>query len=91
MRHIAVTGLGVVSPVGVGRRAFWDALLEGRCGVGPVESFDTSCYRVHVGTEVKDFEAADHVSNLDPESLGRGSQMAVAAARLAVDDAGLDL
>lgn len=91
MQPIVVTGLGVVSPVGIGRRVFWEALLEGRSGIGPVESFDTSRFRVHLGAEVKGFSAVEHCRNLDPGELGRASQLAVAAARLAVDDAGIDL
>ncbi|HSL81278.1 MAG TPA: beta-ketoacyl synthase N-terminal-like domain-containing protein, partial [Thermoanaerobaculia bacterium] len=89
-RRVVVTGLGVVSPVGTGREAFWDAILAGISGVGPVRSFDTSRYPVHVGAEIPAFRAEDHLVNLPPGSAGRASQLAAAAARLALADAGLD-
>jgi 3-oxoacyl-[acyl-carrier-protein] synthase II len=87
--RIVVTGIGAVTPVGTGRRELWEALLAGRCGIGPVESFDTSRYPVHRGAEIRGFRAADFLARLAPESVGRASQLAAAAARLALDDAGL--
>ncbi|HEX7182244.1 MAG TPA: beta-ketoacyl-[acyl-carrier-protein] synthase family protein [Thermoanaerobaculia bacterium] len=89
-RRIAVTGLGVVTPVGTGREEVWDNLLAGRSGFSPVESFDTSRFSVHVGAEVRGFHPEPYVRRLDPARLGRASQLAIAAARLALQDAGLD-
>ena len=88
--RVAVTGIGAVTPVGTGRGVFWENLLAGASGIAPVESFDTSSFRVHLGAEVRDFDPTLHLETLDPESLGRASQMAVAAARMALADAGLD-
>jgi 3-oxoacyl-[acyl-carrier-protein] synthase II len=90
-RRVVVTGIGVVTPVGTGREQFWESMLAGRCGVRPVESFDTSGYSVHCGAEVKGFSAADHVTKLDAARLGRASQFAIAAARLALTDARVPL
>jgi 3-oxoacyl-[acyl-carrier-protein] synthase II len=87
---VAVTGLAAVTPVGAGARAFWEALLAGRSGFAPVESFDTGQHSVHVGAEVRGFDAAPFVRRLDAAQVGRASQFAVAAARMALDDAGLD-
>lgn len=89
-RRIVVTGLGAVTSIGTGRRALWDALLAGRSGIGPVRSFDTERYPVHVGGEIRDFRPEEHLRTLAPEELGRASQLAAAAARLALEDAGLD-
>jgi 3-oxoacyl-[acyl-carrier-protein] synthase II len=89
-RRVVVTGIGAVTPVGTGREETWENLLAGRCGTGPVESFDTSAYPVHQGAEVKGFRPADHLVILDPAAIGRASQLAAAAARLALADAGLD-
>jgi 3-oxoacyl-[acyl-carrier-protein] synthase II len=89
LRRVVITGIGTVACLGTGREALWEGLLAGRCGVGPVQSFRTEAYAVHRGAEVRDFRAADHVVRLDPERLGRTSQFAVAAARLALGDAGL--
>jgi 3-oxoacyl-[acyl-carrier-protein] synthase II len=87
--RVVVTGIGVVTSVGIGREMFWRHLLEGRCGIGPVESFDTSRYNVHLGGEVKGFAPEAFVKRVEPGSIGRGSQLAIAAARLALDDAGI--
>lgn len=89
-RRVAVTGIGAVTSVGTGRRAMWEGLLAGRCGTSPVESFDTSLYNVHHGGEVKGFEAGEHIETLDPTTMGRASQLACAAARLALADSGLE-
>jgi 3-oxoacyl-[acyl-carrier-protein] synthase II len=86
--RIAVTGLGAVTPVGSGHRELWASLLAGRLGFAPVESFDTSAFSVHLGAEVRGFAAGPYVRRLDPGRLGRASQLAIAAARLALADAG---
>ncbi|HXD33071.1 MAG TPA: beta-ketoacyl-[acyl-carrier-protein] synthase family protein [Pyrinomonadaceae bacterium] len=90
-RRVVITGIGVITPIGAGCKPFWNNLLEGRSGIGPVKSFDTSKYDVHCGSEVKDFNAADYLQNLDAAHLGRASQFAIAAARLALTDAGVDM
>jgi len=89
--RIVITGIGVVTPIGTGREEFWRNLLDGRSGIAPVQSFDTSGYNVHRGAEVKEFNAEDHVLNLDAAHLGRASQFAIAAARLALADAGVEI
>lgn len=88
--HVAVTGLGLVTPIGAGREEVWRGLLEGRCGFAPVSSFDTGRYNVHLGAEVRDFDADPWVRTLDAGYLGRASKLAIAAARMALDDAGID-
>jgi 3-oxoacyl-[acyl-carrier-protein] synthase II len=88
---VAITGIGTVTCLGLGRERLWHALLAGRCGFGPVTSFDTSAYKVHVGAEVKDFRGDEHVVNLNAARLGRTSQMAIAAARLALADAAIEV
>jgi len=87
--RVVVTGIGAVTPVGAGRETVWERLLAGTCGTGPVESFDTSGYNVHQGGEVRGFRPEDHVVTLDVAELGRASQLAVAAAHMALDDAGV--
>jgi 3-oxoacyl-[acyl-carrier-protein] synthase II len=91
MRRIVITGLGMVTPVGSGKDAFWQSLISGTSGIAPVHSFDTSEFPVSLGAEVKDFDPEKHVRKQSPESLGRASQMAVAAGYLAIADAGTDL
>jgi 3-oxoacyl-[acyl-carrier-protein] synthase II len=91
-RRIVITGLGMVTSIGTGRDAFWHNLLVGRAGFAPVEAFDTSGYRGGMqSAEVKDFRPADYIVQLDPASMGRAAQFAVAAARLAIADAQLEV
>jgi 3-oxoacyl-[acyl-carrier-protein] synthase II len=90
-RRIVITGIGVVTPIGTGREEFWANLLAGRSGIAPVQSFDTSGYNVHRGAEVKAFRPEQYILNLDPTHLGRASQFAIAAARLALVDAGVEI
>ena len=87
--RVVVTGIGLVTPVGSGRGRVWDRLLAGRSGVTPVESFDASPYGVRLGAEVKDFRPEEYLLNTDASSVGRASQLAVAAARMALADAGI--
>ena len=89
--RVVVTGLGMVTSIGTGREQFWDALMAGRCGFGRVQSFDTSRYNVHLGAEIPDFNPHSHVLNLDPSTIGRTSQLAIAAARLALADGSFDV
>ena len=90
-RRVVITGIGVVTPIGTGRDVFWKALLAGTNGVRPVQSFDTSKYQVHVGGEVLDFNPEAWVKTQKASEMGRASQMAIGAARLAIADAGFDL
>jgi 3-oxoacyl-[acyl-carrier-protein] synthase II len=86
--RIVVTGIGVVTSIGIGVDAFWAAVLAGKSGISAVESFDTTRYAVHLGGEVKGFDAAKYVRRLQPQSMARASHLAIAAARLALEDAG---
>jgi 3-oxoacyl-[acyl-carrier-protein] synthase II len=89
-RRIVVTGLGLVTPIGAGREEVWEGLLAGRSGFAPIESFDSSAFNVHVGAEVRGFRPEPYVRRLDPAALGRASLLAIAAARMALEDAGVD-
>lgn len=89
-RRVAITGVGVLCSIAIGRQAFGLALHEGRCGVAPIRGFDTTGFLTHVGSEVGDFDPRAWIRNLDPEHLGRASQFAVVAARQAIEDARLD-
>jgi len=88
VKRVAVTGLGLVTPVGTGRDTFWTSIIEGRSGVAEVRSFDTSDYHVHLGAEVDDFEPEAYVRQ-DFSQMGRASRLAIGAVRQALDDSGL--
>jgi len=91
MRRVVITGIGVISPVGTGKNTFWNALLAGKSGIGPVTAFDSTKYAAHIGGEVRDFVADCHVKKQQPDRMGRASQMAIGATRLAIADSGLEL
>jgi 3-oxoacyl-[acyl-carrier-protein] synthase II len=94
MRRVAVTGIGVVAPNGIGKEAFWSSCVNGTSGVGPIRSFDTSSLPVHVAGEVPEFDIAPFIPHAHRKSLkimGRAARFAVAGAGLAVRDSGLDL
>jgi len=88
--RVAVTGIGLVTPIGAGTREVWSGLLAGRNGIRPVESFDTEALSVHNGGEVRGFEPTAAVAKM-PGRIGRSSQLAIHCAEQALEDAGLDL
>jgi 3-oxoacyl-[acyl-carrier-protein] synthase II len=90
-RDVVITGLGVVSPIGVGREAFWNSLLTGKSGVGPITRFDTSAYPVHFAAEVKDFDGKAYIKpRKSLKVMAREIQYGFAAADMAISDAGFD-
>jgi 3-oxoacyl-[acyl-carrier-protein] synthase II len=91
LHRVVVTGLGVVTSIGVGRELFWNRLMAGCSGIGEVTSFDTSKFAVHLGGEIREFCATQYLSRVSPSDIGRASQFAIAAARLAIADANLDV
>ncbi|HEY6328995.1 MAG TPA: beta-ketoacyl-[acyl-carrier-protein] synthase family protein [Blastocatellia bacterium] len=88
--RIVVTGIGLVTSIGLGRECFWDSLMQGRSGVSVVESQVTAAFSVHRGAEVKGFGHQKYFLRTDPATMGRASHLAIAAARMALEDAGLD-
>jgi 3-oxoacyl-[acyl-carrier-protein] synthase II len=90
-KRVAVTGVGVVSPIGIGKEAFWDSLISGRCGIGPVTHFDASSYPCKLAAEVNDFQASDFMNPHSARRLSRGTQFAIVATQKSLADAHLDL
>jgi len=88
-KRVVITGLGVVSSIGIGWKEFWGNLLDGRSGISPVTSFDTANHFTHNGGEVRDFRAENFIPGDRLPFMNRATQMAVASAKLAWDDAGL--
>jgi 3-oxoacyl-[acyl-carrier-protein] synthase II len=87
-RRVVITGIGPVTPVGIGREAFWDSLVAGRSGIGEVTLFDTTDFPVRIAGEVRDFEPTSYMEKKEVRRTDRAVQFAVAAARLAWEDAG---
>ncbi len=90
-RRVVVTGLGVVSPVGLDVSSMWKALIEGRSGVDYISSFDTTLFDTKFAAEVKSFDASAYVDRKQARHMDRFSQFAVAAGLQAVEAAGLPI
>lgn len=88
--RVFVTGVGVVTPIGIGAQAFWRSLVEGRSGAGPITAFDTADFPVRIACEVADFVATDFLEAREAVRMDRFSQMAVGAALLAREQGGLN-
>ena len=91
-RRIVVTGLGTLAPNGSTTADYWNALINGRTGIGPIERFDTSDFRVQIGGEVKDFDP--ELYGMDRKFVRRAdlyTQYTVASAYMAIEDAKLDM
>ena len=91
MKRVAVTGMGVVTPLGIGVNRFWDALLQGRSGVHLVDRFDTALFPTKIAAQVDDFRAEDFIDRRDARRMDRFVQFAVAATRMAVAHSGLEI
>ena len=85
-RRVVVTGVGVVSAIGIGKGAFLDALLAGRSGVRQIQRFDTTDYPVKIAAEVRDFDAQDFIDKKMAKRMDRFAQYGATAATLALED-----
>jgi 3-oxoacyl-[acyl-carrier-protein] synthase II len=90
-RRVVVTGLGVVSPVGIGVEETWGALVAGKSGIGPITLFDASTFPTRIAGEVKGFDAAKFMDRKEVRRNDRFIHFALAAAQMAVQDSGLDM
>jgi 3-oxoacyl-[acyl-carrier-protein] synthase II len=86
-----VTGVGLVSPLGIGTEANWQALCAGRSGIGPITRFDAAQYSARIAGEVKDFDPLQFIEKKDVKKMDVFIQLAIAASQFAVDDARLEV
>lgn len=90
MRRVAVTGLGMITPVGIGVKESWNHLINGVCGIAPITRFDTQNTKVKVAAEVKNFHPGDHGMDVPTaRRMDLYTQYAMAAAKEAVEDSGI--
>src|SRR5947209_4538343 len=91
MERVVITGIGIVSPVGIGRDVSWKALLAGKSGIAPITLFDASQFRVRFAGEVKSWDPLAWMEKKKVREMDRFAQFAVGAAKMAIDDAELVL
>jgi 3-oxoacyl-[acyl-carrier-protein] synthase II len=90
-RRVVVTGIGLVSPVGIGTAASWEGVLAGRTGIGPITLFDATRHSVRLAGEVKGFDPLEWIDKKDVKKCGRFIQFALAATTMAIEHSGLEV
>lgn len=93
MERVVITGIGLVTPLGIGTEASWKGLLDGESGAGPITQFDTEQFRCRIAAEVKNWDpvAAGFIEKKKLKEMDRFTEFALGAAKLAIQDAGLEL
>ena len=90
--RVVLTGMGILAPNGIGNEEFWESLLAGRSGIGPITLFDASDLKSRIAGEVKDFDPHNYIeAELKPKRMARHTQFAYAATMMALEDAGLEI
>ncbi|VIF50784.1 3-oxoacyl-ACP synthase [Clostridioides difficile] len=90
-KRVVITGLGCVTPLGTGREEFWSNIKAGVSGIDKITNFDASTYQTQIAGEVKNFHPEEYISKKELKRLDKFAQFAVVSAKLAVEDAKLDL
>src|SRR5689334_4850488 len=90
-RRVVITGLGAVTSLGYGAEPLWNNLLAGKSGVTSIENFDASEFTTRFAAEIKDFVPENYMERKEAKKMDRFVQFAVAAARMAVEDSGLQI
>src|SRR5690349_14013844 len=90
-RKVVITGLGVISCIGIGKEAFWQGILKEKTGIRRIQRFDTSPYTAKTSGEIDAFNPLDYLDARKARRLDRYAQMALACAHMAMKDSGLPL
>lgn len=90
LKRVVVTGLGAITPIGNNVQDYWDGLVNGRSGAGPITHFDASLFKTQFACEVKGFNVAEYIDRKEARKMDLYTQYAVAVAKQAVSDAGID-
>lgn len=90
-RRIVITGVGLITPVGIGKDAVWQALINGKSGIGPITRFDPEVITAKIAGEVKDFDPTLYIDKKEAKRMDRFTQFALAAAKMAIEDSKIDL
>jgi 3-oxoacyl-[acyl-carrier-protein] synthase II len=89
--RVVITGLGPVTPVGIGKNKFWESLIQGKCGIDRISYFDTENYPTKIAAEVKDFDYTNYVSVKEANRMDKSTQFSVVATMLALEDSKLKI
>ncbi len=90
-KRIVITGIGVLSPIAIGKDAYWEGLFQGKTGFRPVTLFDTASLRVHVAGEITDFDPLSLLGKKGLRDLDRSTRLICSAAKLAIDDSRIEI
>jgi 3-oxoacyl-[acyl-carrier-protein] synthase II len=90
-KRVVITGLGAVTPLGIGTDIFWKSLLEGKSGIARITRFDPSDYATQIAGEVKDFDPTNYIDKKEAKRMDRCTQFAITASKMALEDSRLDL
>jgi 3-oxoacyl-[acyl-carrier-protein] synthase II len=88
-RRVVVTGVGLLTPLGIGTETSWEAIRAGKCGIGPITQFDASAFSCRIAGEVKGFDPARYIEKKEIKKMGRFIQFAIAASEFALKNSGL--
>ena len=88
-KRVVITGLGLVTPLGIGVKPTWESLCTGKSGVGEITRFDSSAYPTRIAAEIKDFRPQDFMPKKDARRVELFIAYALAATRMAIEDSGL--
>lgn len=90
-RRVVITGIGVLTPIGIGKEEFYNSLLEGKSGIDKITRFDTEGFGTKIAGEVKGFNPEDYIDKKEARRMDRFTQYAIAGSRMAIEDSKLDL
>jgi 3-oxoacyl-[acyl-carrier-protein] synthase II len=90
-KRVVVTGIGAITPIGTGKDEYWNSLLAGKSGINRITRFDASNYSTQIAGEVKNFDPGQYMDKKEAKRMDRFTQFAIAAAKMALDDSGINL
>ncbi|MGL4796823.1 MAG: beta-ketoacyl-ACP synthase II [Paraclostridium sp.] len=90
-KRVVITGLGCVTPIGIGKENFWSNIKNGVCGIDKITRFDSSTFQTQIAGEVKDFNPEEYINKKELKRMDRFTHFAIASAKMAVEDAKLDI
>ncbi|MCX7781129.1 MAG: beta-ketoacyl-ACP synthase II [Negativicutes bacterium] len=90
-KRVVVTGIGAITPIGIGKHEYWNSLLAGKSGITKITRFDASAYATQIAGEVKGFDPGLYMDKKEAKRMDRFTQFAIAATKMALDDSGINL